>query len=588
MASEGMPLNATFEASRARLAAVLEEASAVPELAADALDAWRVKFAQHAFHLVVAGEFKRGKSTLINALIGADLLPTGVIPLTSIVTIVQHGESAAASLVFDDGTRRDVPLAALVEFVTERGNPGNDKHVREVRVGVPTAWLEGGIRLVDTPGVGSVHSHNSELTSRYLPTADAVILVVSADQPLGRNELDFLGEIRRHAGKVFCLLNKVDHLSSDERIESLAFTAGVLREAVGAKVPLFAVSARQALRARSDGDAQGWIDSGLAAFDQALQDFLQREGGDLWLHSMQRQLLRLLAESRFALELEQQALVSPLLVLEEKLQVFAQQRLQMLQAASDLDPLLDAESRKLVRERVEPDLRAFTRALLPRLLAALDDEYHHRRSSAAAVLQVQLEKQLVEEVRGAFDAWRMAESVLVNKAFEYQCQRFWRGMHEAVDDLMRCASELFAVPFTAIATDTLWRVSSTFNYKFWDEPSTLQLAGRGLLRLLPGMFSRPLILRRSRRRAADLVDMQSGRLRHDFEEHVRQAARDFRREMLERIGATVAGIEAAIEKGRAAKSRDEGKLALRTAELRQALARIRALESRLTDDSGGS
>lgn len=574
-------MNTTAESSQAMLAKVMADAADLPSVSAPALTALRARFSAHAFNLVVAGEFKRGKSTLVNALVGADLLPTGVVPLTSVVTLLRYGDVAAASVIFESGETRSIPLETLADYVTERGNPDNAKRVREVVVAFPATWLKNGIRLVDTPGVGSVHSNNSEVTSRYLPEADAVIFVVSADQPLSRNELDFLAEIRRHAGKVFCLLNKIDYLSPAERDESMAFATGALRQVLAADVPVFAVSARLALQARSGGDAGQLEASGLAPFDHALQRFLQDESGDVWLESMRRQVSRLLAESRSSLELEQQALSLPLATLDANLQAFAQKQRQTLQSQSDLDALLEADTRKLLSQHVEPDLDAFAQALLIRIRGKLPTWYEELRVKGATKLQHGLEQRLVSEIREGFDSWRIEENAVAEQAFERLCQRFLQGMHDLIDELLRYSADLFAIPFTAGVTEALQRTSSGFYYKFWEEPPTMQLLGRSLVRLLPGMLGHPLILRHARRRADELVDMQSGRVRHDFEERIRRSVQDFRREMHGRIEATAAGIALAIERGREARVRGMDKAMPRQQALASELDRVKALEARL-------
>ena len=137
------------------------------------------------FNLVAVGEFKRGKSSVLNALIGMDILPVGVVPLTAIATIVSHGEQVTVEVAFDNGERRSVAPQALADYVTEKGNPHNSRGVQEVYVTCPSPWLASGVRLIDTPGIGSVYRHNSEVTYRFLPHADAVLFLLSADQPVG-------------------------------------------------------------------------------------------------------------------------------------------------------------------------------------------------------------------------------------------------------------------------------------------------------------------------------------------------------------------------------------------------------------------
>lgn len=559
----------------------MEEAAAIPGIAAQPLAALREKVAEHVFNLVVAGEFKRGKSTVINTMLGADLLPTGGVPLTSVVTLLHYGNPPGVTVVFDNGETRAVPLETLPDYVTERGNPKNAKGVREVAVTFPAEWLKGGIRLVDTPGTGSVHRHNTEVTYRYLPHADAVIFVTSADQPVSRAELDFLADIRRYAGKVFCLFNKTDYLNEAEQAESVAFATGALREALGAQVPVFPVSARLALQGRTTNDPGLLARSRFPEFEAALRRFLLEEGGEVWLNSVRQHLLRLLAEGRLSVDLELRALSSPLDLLEANLQAFAARKQETLQAKSDFDALLEADGRKLVKERVEPDLEAFKRELLPRLVVALDGWYGELRGQGSAALRAGLEQRLILEVRRAYDTWRAEEDTVVGVAFESLCGRFWHRIQDAVDELLRYSAELFAIPFAAIGAESLWRSRSGFYYKFWEEPPGLMMLTNSFVLMLPGVLGHPLILRHARQRAAELAEMQSGRLRHDFEERIKKSVHDFRREMLERIEATIAGIEAAIEKGRALRMKGEGEAASRQEELAAALAKIEALEERL-------
>src|SRR5438309_7530961 len=92
------------------------------------------KLETEQFNLVVLGQFKRGKSTLINALLGADLLPTAVVPLTSIVTIIQHGPQPRALVRFLDGRTLEGDVADLALYITERDNPANTRGVAQVEV----------------------------------------------------------------------------------------------------------------------------------------------------------------------------------------------------------------------------------------------------------------------------------------------------------------------------------------------------------------------------------------------------------------------------------------------------------------------
>jgi GTP-binding protein EngB required for normal cell division len=569
------------EMLRAQLLAIADEAAAVPGISRKALDELKDKLARRIFNLVVAGEFKRGKSSIVNALLGAEVLPTGVVPLTSVVTLLSHGDKPSATVIHEDGREEPVALNALVKYVTERGNPRNAKRVRKVQVTYPAPWLGRGLRLVDTPGIGSAYQHNTEVTYRYLPNADAVIFVASVDQPISHSEQEFLADIRHHAGKLFCLLNKADHLTPAELAESMAFVAVALREAVGDAVPLFPVSARLALQARTQ--PQLMTQSGFPEFDSALREFLRDESETVWLRSVRQHLSRLLAQAKLSLELEMQAITTPLASLETKLRAFAEKKSEILQTRSDLQALLHADVRRLMKDHVEPDIEKFKRGLRERVQRQLPEWFSELRNRGTGALRAEIEERLVVEVRRAFDACRERENAEVSEAFDRICERFWQRIRQSVDELLRYSAELFSLRFEGIAAQSLQVTRSNFQYKFWQEPPGLRLLSDSLTRLLPGALSRPLILRRSQRRLAELVEMQSGRLRHDFEERIRSNADAVSQDMLGRIDAAVAAIEDALDKGFTLKAGSESEVAMRSQSIAMALERTQTIVARLHD-----
>lgn len=578
-------MNSSACSDKALVSSILDEVACIPGLPAEWVASLRKKVDEHIFNVVVAGEFKRGKSTLINALLGEDVLPMGVVPLTSVVTLLRYGVSASMEVCSNDGEVQQVPLSQLAEYATERGNPSNCKHVRTVTVSHPSPWLKGGVQLVDTPGVGSVHDHNGEVTRQYLPQADAVIFVISADQPLSRNELDFLAHVRQYAGKVFCLLNKVDLLSPAELQESMAFTVGVLRKTIGVEVPAFPVSARQALNAVRSGHAGMLSTSGMANFEYALQHFLKDEGELVWVESVRRQILSGLSERALSNELELRAMEWPLEQLERSLQVFKQKKVVLAQAQEDMESLLMSDCHKLLKRRLEPDLDGFKQTLRSKLRAHLDDWAGKLRRGGTRALEQGLEQHLVDEVRNAFDAWKAEENVLIDDGFQDICARFWGHMCGHIDDLMRHAAEAFEISFIPIKRDFLWKVPSHFSYKFWEEPTGLGMLGHFFVRLLPLALSYAVLLRRARARAEELVEMQAGRIRHDFEERLTKNAIHFRREMAERYRVADVRIEESISAGMQTRVLSEGDISSRRAELSDIDARIVRIRMKLEGHS---
>jgi hypothetical protein len=213
------------------------------------------------------GEYKRGKSTLINALLGVDALPTGVLPLTAIATEVAYGPLGAQVTCRDDGDRR-IPLAELRTWATEEGNPDNHRGVIRVCVQVPAPLLASGLVLVDTPGSGSVHTHNTTAAESAWDDADGAIIVLGADAPLSELERDLLRRFIGRQAPVFVVLNKADHLGAADLEVVRRF---VIESSGQPRLRLWAVSARAGLPGRPGHPGE------LASFKAALEDFVDHD-----------------------------------------------------------------------------------------------------------------------------------------------------------------------------------------------------------------------------------------------------------------------------------------------------------------------
>lgn len=181
------------------------------------------RVARQRFHVGVVGEFKRGKSTVVNALVGRAVLPTGVLPLTAIATEVAYGHPGA-TIVAVDGTRSEIELDALASYVTETGNPNNERGVARAEVRVRSPLLSSGLVLVDTPGLGSIHGHDRD-TNRAVEQSDGAIIVLNADMAISDDEQQLLAEFARRRAKVFVLINKADHVDESDLAQVRGYVA---------------------------------------------------------------------------------------------------------------------------------------------------------------------------------------------------------------------------------------------------------------------------------------------------------------------------------------------------------------------------
>ena len=169
--------------------------------------------------ILVVGEFKQGKSMLVNALVNAPICPIDDDISTSVPTVVRYAHHPSATLVRGawgggDANEREerfqVPIEQLANHVSEAGNPGNHAGLKYAEAGIPRDILADGLELVDTPGVGGLGSVHGSATMAMLPSADAILLVSDAAAEYSRPELEFLRQAALACPNVACVLTKID------------------------------------------------------------------------------------------------------------------------------------------------------------------------------------------------------------------------------------------------------------------------------------------------------------------------------------------------------------------------------------------
>lgn len=262
----------------------------------------RERIEQNQFRLAVVGQFKRGKTSLLNALLGeTDLLPVGALPFTSVLTIVTYGRQSGGKVVFQSGTRLSISLAEIKDYVTEAGNPNNCKMVEEVEVFYPGEILRGGISLVNSPGFGSLSDQNTVTAYGYLPRIDAAVFVTSPDPPLTAAEMEFLKKLFASTRKVFAVMNKIDLLERSSWSDVIEFTREAITRIVGDRsTALYAVSA---LRAASSQQENSIADlSGLQGLESDIREFLSTDRDETFLTSVRQSLFASISDLRLDLE----------------------------------------------------------------------------------------------------------------------------------------------------------------------------------------------------------------------------------------------------------------------------------------------
>ena len=173
--------------------------------------------------IVVLGQFKSGKSSLINSIIKDNILPVGVIPVTSIVTRLQYAEEKKAIVQFLDKTVIEINIEEIGNFITESKNPKNIKNIEVVDIFLPQLYNFKNLRIVDTPGMGSFFKNNSDTTLQWLPEIGMALVTISVERPLSEEDVTLLKSIARYAANTKIILTKSDLISVAQLNEILCY-----------------------------------------------------------------------------------------------------------------------------------------------------------------------------------------------------------------------------------------------------------------------------------------------------------------------------------------------------------------------------
>lgn len=561
------PVDVPQLAALALLAMELE----APGLADEARTAAE-RILQGCFYVACIGQFKRGKSTLLNALVGRPLLPIGVTPVTSVVTVLRHGKSEGVRVRFADGGWREIPTDLLVGYVSEQHNSENRIGVTAVEVFVPSPLLASGMCLVDTPGLGSVFAGNTETTRAFVPHVDAALVVLGADPPISGEELALVADVARQVPDLVFVLNKADRLSEADCEEAARFTEGILSDRLGRPVPrLLRVSATgQLAGTERDGD---W-----PALQRALERLAHEAGADL-LHAAERREINRLT-TRLLAEAEQQrlALVSPREESERRIADLEASLRDGEAAMGDLGYLLQAEVDRLAR-RFEEDRSAFLTEAFPvaraELRRAIDSLPGRRlRSSAhdaaSGLARVRLEAWVTRETPAAERLYREASERFVRLANEFLSRFLGSGevglssLPEALggEQGFRVRSQLFLTELAALTT-----------------PSPLSSV---LDRLLPAVRVRRAVSAKARWVLDRLLSTNSSRVQFDLTDRVRESRRKLESEIRGRLAEALHSARTALERAQARQAAGDESVKAELARLDLIRQRLLALTSSST------
>jgi small GTP-binding protein len=503
----------------------------------------------NCFNLVILGQFKRGKTTLINSLIGKEILPSSVVPLTSVVTILKYSEEVSCVVSMEDGSEKNIRIEELSDYVTEKGNPKNIRGVRCARIGYPSPFLEKGILLVDTPGVGSTFLHNTETTYEFLDHLDAALFLMSADVPISQVEKELLDTIKGSTQKIFFVLNKIDNLTPKEIEEIASFNKQVLEEMGFTVQEIWPISAREALKAKTTNNDVQLSQSGLLNLEDALGSFLSLEKGKIVLNTTISKTKRVISQKLSQIAIERKTMEASGEELENKINTFRQLVANLKQDREDMKYLLKGELDKMCL-KVEEMLKILEEKETPRIKQCLTDFYEKNPDLNPTVLRDEMQKVIKDEIVKGFDAFRKDAEKVISNNIQETFNRFTRRSNNIIAEFKTAAEILFEVSMEQCEFSVELARDSGFYYMVQEYTAPTEEEVKSILRtFLPKSLSRKMVLNEMMERVSSDVSRNCGRIRSDLTIRISKTIDYYSKQLKDLGNDLIAQIEQAIQKG---------------------------------------
>ncbi len=505
------------------------------------------------FHLAVLGQFKRGKSTLLNALLENEILPTGVVPLTAIPTFIRNGIHYKIKISFNDEKIKkfepDSPNEMheiLTKYVTEEKNPKNKLGVNEVEIFLPeNEILKEGLVLIDTPGIGSTHRHNTEATLNFLPQCDAALFVLSPDPPITEVELEFLKEVTPKLNKFVFVLNKKDYLDKDELNEILSFLKTTLGKYFKDELKIFPLSAKWGLKGKLEKKKEKVEKSGIIDLEEYLMGTLIAEKNKILYLAIKDKVKNVLDKILMYINLELKSLQMPVEILEEKLNLFKSKLKDIEYQKVVIKDVLEGDRKRMhktLEERakvVDGEARKYLLSYLKEKIAEMEHNINEEEieKKIAEIIPVFFEKKIGEETTFFKDSMKEILSIHQKK------------VNEIIESVRKNAAEIFEVPYVSIEEEKEFKITKEPYWVSHKWKSTFSPISPGTIdKMLPNRIRKQRILKRMTNKINELVIYNVENIRWSIYQSIDQNFRIFTNTLEEKIDSSISATKGAIEK----------------------------------------
>ena len=520
-----------------------------------------LKHREERFYVAILGLFKRGKSTIINALLNQEILPSAVIPVTAIITLIEHSDRTAAEIYFSNGDVLPADISTIEDYVSEEKNPENEKGIDFVKIFHPASILEN-MLIVDTPGMGSVLPHNSETTKSFIPKIDTALYVLSADIPISQTDIDFIKDLKKEVPKILFVLNKVDLLNESDLQKMIQHNLSALNKIMDiSRDELITISAK--FYDKSEGN--------ISQLSSRLIELARAEKKELLEQSVIKryEFLRneLKNEIQFILKLK----LMPLNELEEKKNILQSSVKIMTQQKEEFESIMDGKIKSLqryIRQTINEEAHLLTE-LVNRQISEIsnpDDQnvllFNETLKSLLLTKLETIKESLEEKSKESF------KDLLLQTAGK--SESFLHELSTNLDTYLGMDFKLISEKFDLdVYTSFYLTVNSSTNSQTWKSPI--------LHKLLPAYVRKKHIINILQDQYKEIIIRDTSSIGYDLQYRIQESFRKFNYDLNNRLKELLKNLGTKIDDTLASKRRNEQASEEEIKELRQKINEIASL-----------
>ena len=527
----------------------------------------RDRLLKSEFNLVIVGQFKRGKSTLANCFIRKALIPSGVVPLTSLITEIRAGDKEEIEVHHKNGKITREPAGRISSFVTETENPKNRKNIEKIVLFCRSDFIGKGIVLIDTPGIGSTFTHNTEVTRSFLPNCDAVIFVISSDSPLSADEISFIIEVQKTAPKIFIVLNKSDYVSGDE-IEQLTGHIRNELEKHSIHQPVYPISAKLFLESHAKKDIRNEVRSAVPALEKEIVRFLLNKNKDeVLLESARIKMINASTSLYNVLSSELASLKNDIKTTGKRIALFEEEAAKIRSSVSMYNSAIDEEFSSLMNEIIE-DIEGVNVPLSKKISERLKLSIAKNRETNNSRLIGYANELLGKMIDYELSSWWKKEVAKIRTKTAHIGQRYSKMLTEAKSAVESAVSEIFSFHTKNVKTDCRLDLNTFFYFKVDGFSQNSWVPDFSLM--LPNNMFRKNLLERVEAIVREEVDKNCGRIRYDYLQKLNDGKAKFKGHLQSSVEEMISEIEEGLDRSKAASlsNASERKTRLREVECR--------------------